>query len=250
MGSQNDEQDDDLIFFEPSLFLPKAEDYVLESFEFGGIKQQLYVSPANSTDYDLTGTIVWPVAKFLCHYIVSSKEIIKDSHVLELGAGCALCGLVASQLLPTSCTLTDGEELVLKNIDRNISLSRETMQRGCLTSRLLRWGAETETLEIFKKSGACLPNLILGADVFHPSFGDPREVFNLVSELFAGNPGSSFIVGFVDRGNKTNVFEAAKECGYGWQNPTPESFLPENLTASEMSYRKLEIYDFSKKYEL
>jgi predicted nicotinamide N-methyase len=52
---------------------------------------------ASSTDFDLTGQIVWGAAKTLAALIVARNEEFRLKNVLELGAGAGLSGLVASQ---------------------------------------------------------------------------------------------------------------------------------------------------------
>jgi len=52
---------------------------------------------ASSTDYDLTGQIIWKAADILSKYIIDEmgESILKDKIVLELGSGPGLCALIS-----------------------------------------------------------------------------------------------------------------------------------------------------------
>ncbi len=76
-----------------------------------------------STDHDRTGLILWPIAEHLASFICEKgKEFFVGRQVLELGAGCGLLGLVASQF-SSKTILTDGNNTVLDILRRNAELS-------------------------------------------------------------------------------------------------------------------------------
>ncbi len=62
---------------------------------------------AASTDYDLTGQIIWRAAEQLAEFIIDHKEEFKDKTVIELGAGAGLTGLVCAQYAK-NVYITDG----------------------------------------------------------------------------------------------------------------------------------------------
>ena len=78
---------------------------------------------------------MWPSAVALSRWLVTNPHHIIGKDVLELGAGCGLVGLVVASMnasrsgndelsLPTSSvTMTDFNEMVVKNIDQNIRLN-------------------------------------------------------------------------------------------------------------------------------
>lgn len=72
------------------------EDYVERTFTVGtsAVEQTVLCSDAASTDYDLTGQIVWPVSIFLAHFIASNPHLYQHKTLVELGAGCGLPGTV------------------------------------------------------------------------------------------------------------------------------------------------------------
>lgn len=93
-------------------------DYKLLNFEFceGRQSLQLYALNTSSTDFDLTGQVVWQAARIFCEWLFSSAEtgqslpprvvgeqLFAGKRVLELGAGPGLGGFCvarwASQVL-------------------------------------------------------------------------------------------------------------------------------------------------------
>ena len=56
----------------------------------------MYALKTSSTDYDLTGQIIWKAADILSKYILDGfgERELKGKTVLELGSGPGLCALV------------------------------------------------------------------------------------------------------------------------------------------------------------
>ena len=89
LSDQNPEKD-----ILSSLFIDT--DYQEITFTYNDFTQTLYALKASSTDFDLTGQIIWKAADILSKYILDhlGSNLFKDKTILELGAGPALCGLV------------------------------------------------------------------------------------------------------------------------------------------------------------
>jgi predicted nicotinamide N-methyase len=76
---------------------------------------------------------MWPSAAALSQWIsINSTIIEKSSHILELGAGCGLVGIVAACIRKSNgpgrtdsdvVTLTDFNPIVLRNLERNVALN-------------------------------------------------------------------------------------------------------------------------------
>jgi predicted nicotinamide N-methyase len=78
---------------------------------------------------------MWPSAVALSRWLVSNPDEVRNKDVLELGAGCGLVGLVAARINSKessgdeiqqekgSFTLTDFNDVVVKNIQQNIALN-------------------------------------------------------------------------------------------------------------------------------
>ncbi|XP_071943808.1 protein-lysine N-methyltransferase EEF2KMT-like [Antedon mediterranea] len=71
-----------------------------------------------------TGLCTWQAAKYLTEWAIENKQILKDKHVLELGSGLGLTGLVISKFCcPATYTFTDGHENVLRTLRKNVTLN-------------------------------------------------------------------------------------------------------------------------------
>ena len=83
-------------------------DYKETVFQFGEKQIMLYALHAASTDYDLTGQIVWEAASIFSAWIYSGigESLFKNQRVLELGSGPGLGGFAVAEWAKT-VTLTD-----------------------------------------------------------------------------------------------------------------------------------------------
>mmetsp|Transcript_10974 Transcript_10974/g.33664 ORF Transcript_10974/g.33664 Transcript_10974/m.33664 type:complete len:250 (+) Transcript_10974:63-812(+) len=156
-------------------------------------------SPSACTDHDLTGQVVWPVARLLALYVYSERSFFHSKRVLELGAGVGLTGLVAARYAQKS-VLTDGSESVLKILHENVAQARRTLGRD-VEAAALNWEAplrEKQMPAIIEKLGG-MPDIILGADVVQwPEALEP--LMDTVSELLSrGNSSAYFACGLVAR---------------------------------------------------
>ena len=59
---------------------------------------------------DLTGNRIWPGASVLFRYLEKNSASVKGKTVLELGAGCGLCGLMSGAMQASRTIITDGNE--------------------------------------------------------------------------------------------------------------------------------------------
>ena len=77
------------------------------------------------------GYVMWPSAIVLSRWLLSNQQHILGKSVLEIGAGCGLVGIAAARLFAQSnneekkkcVTITDVNDLVIENIDKNILLN-------------------------------------------------------------------------------------------------------------------------------
>eukprot|EP00980_Cylindrotheca_fusiformis_P011706 scaffold2783_cov129-Cylindrotheca_fusiformis.AAC.7 len=76
--------------------------------------------------------VMWPSAVALSRWLLSNPDEVRRKYVLEIGAGCGLVGLVAAGICEHedelrqdrgTVYLTDFNDVVVKNIERNISLN-------------------------------------------------------------------------------------------------------------------------------
>jgi predicted nicotinamide N-methyase len=179
---------------------------------------------AASTDFDMTGQIVWSVSVLVSQYLcfVAREEVQGAEAILELGAGCGLCGLACSKLGSASVTLTDNEPEVLRVLERSAAYTPHT--RVCD----LDWGNEGSHGRLEESTGRATWPVIIGADVIYWSHAVPL-LFDTVAKLLA--PGGVFILGFTNRRNglKEAAEAAATSAGLVFDTVDPHSFLPDPI---------------------
>jgi len=166
---------------------------------------------AASTDFDLTGQIVWPVSRLVAQYLACGPGVaaaLRGARVLELGAGCGLCGVAAAALGAAEVVLTDNEPEVLVVLEKNAR--RTPAGGGALRVAEFNWGdgAAAAALGTFP--------VLLGADVIYWSHCVP-DLFASASALLA--PGGVFILGFTNRRNglREAAEAAARAAGLVWE---------------------------------
>lgn len=70
------------------------------------------------------GMRIWAAAAVLCREICTrERNLLANQHVLELGSGPGLCGIVAARMGAKSVTLTDFEDPVLNNLRACVDLN-------------------------------------------------------------------------------------------------------------------------------
>ena len=236
------------------LFKFAVDDYSTRTFTFGTLKQELLCLNRASTGLEDTGQIVWPVSVLTSWWLVSNQKLLKDKILVEVGSGCGLCGLVASQFCRASI-MTDNNEQILDVLSKNADNQASKEAGGDSHRRIyhseLTWGA-SESISALQGGlleklcpGSAMVDIVIGADVFHRSFGDPRFLFDTIKQLFAGSkvPQESqtglFVCGFTDRGRdwaewSKEVLEAATEYGFQRVEVDPSTFLPRGLLLEDI----------------
>lgn len=210
--------------FDASLFL--NEEYVTVSVPFGDVEEEqedreageeeeqqqqqgggakragrfsldLLVSEAASTDFDLTGQVLWPAAALLAGFLVAGEDGDGDGRggeggagagkrksrgrahaararsACELGAGLGLSGLAAVAFSGLRrLVLTEGSDVVLRVLERNAqkvakSFMGEEEEKRDVSVSLLEWGDEAAAAALVKERspGGRGFDLLLGADV-------------------------------------------------------------------------------------
>ena len=150
-------------------FAAASRRFVTRSYAFGeDVVQQLECSEAASTDFDQTGQIVWPSARLLSHFVARRlrSTALAGQHVLELGAGCGLAGLVAAHFAPASVTLTDNEPEVLAIL--RVNAARHAAPGVDCRCEDLDWGSAAAHARLAAASGGRARwRVILAADVVY-----------------------------------------------------------------------------------
>ncbi|KAG0617805.1 hypothetical protein M758_4G016200 [Ceratodon purpureus] len=193
--------DSDETYFDASFFVD--ETYVEKEYVVGPHTIKVLCLQCSSTDYDLTGQLVWPGAGILNDYLVNNSHILDGLSVIELGSGVGLNGLLCAQYC-RHVVMTDHNTTVLKVMKRNVELQDEALQPK-LECEELDWGNEAHLQHIKDKNPDGF-DLILGADIcYFQSAAKP--LFASVKALMELRPGGAckFILGYVSRFKSNDV---------------------------------------------
>jgi predicted nicotinamide N-methyase len=213
--------------------------YVTKEFNFdNNIKINLDILDSATTDFDLTGQVVWIAAKVLCQYIQKNAPLFKDKILLELGSGTGLPGLLMSHYAK-SITLTDFNKIVLELLEKNVEQNQSGNECLC---KQLAWGNE-EQMSQFKEHSF---DYIIGADiVFWSDSIEPLLV--TIDRLLKKDKNSMFVLSFQTRAKNTEafLFKKAEELGFVIEDVPLNSFvqpgevgIPENFNLG-LNYLKL-----------
>ncbi|KAK9273680.1 hypothetical protein L1049_018490 [Liquidambar formosana] len=141
--------------------------YQLTTFTFGSQVLQLLCLQSASTDFDLTGQLVWPGAMLLNDYLSKNAEMLQGCSVIELGSGVGVTGILCSRFC-SEVVLTDHNEEVLKARNMNVwtgsYLLIDTLNAG-LVSEKLEWGNSDQISQILQRHSGGF-DLVLGADIY------------------------------------------------------------------------------------
>ncbi|KAG0496334.1 hypothetical protein HPP92_000869 [Vanilla planifolia] len=107
-----DDGGEDFVCLDESFFVNR--DYELTSFTFGSNVIELLCLRSASTDFDLTGQLVWPGAVLLNNYLSENAKILEGLSVIELGSGVGITGILCSRFC-SEVLLTDHNDEVLEH---------------------------------------------------------------------------------------------------------------------------------------
>jgi hypothetical protein len=206
-----------------------------------------------STDFDLTGQIVWLVSVVTAHYVAAEgwRDVLAGRDVLELGAGTALVGLVASRWAASVC-LTDNEDEVLALMRRNL---RHVPPACAGRVAPLSWGDAGDHAALAAATGRTRFPVLLGADIVYWSSA-VTPLVQSVARLLARRdddespPGFEpvFILGYnnrVDSMHARLLAEAAaaglawRVVGWDWMD------APSRARYEERGLRSMTLYRFT-----
>ncbi|KAF8679133.1 hypothetical protein HU200_045897 [Digitaria exilis] len=160
---EENEEEDDIICLDPSFFVDRS--YEMTTFTFGSHELRLLCLRAASTDYDLTGQLVWPGAVLMNNYLSEHPETVNECSIIELGSGIGITGILCSRFCK-KVVLTDHNDEVLEIIKRNIELqSCPENAQAALTAEKLEWGNSDHISSIIEKHPGGF-DVVLGADIY------------------------------------------------------------------------------------
>lgn len=242
-----------------------AVEFAESEFSFEELSMRVVCSKAAVTDFDLTGQVVWPSARVLGYYMHSlgSQGKLKQCHVLELGCGVGLAGLVAMRFADW-VLMTDGVEEVVQLAERNIQLQqtlskasgdKETKQQQTHLAdshaTVLKWGAGEQSLQKLKEQYVKeLEHLdvIIAADVIQwPNAVKP--LIETVGQLFqwSKKPSLSFILAVCFRSQviRSLFLEQVEAAQLKMQEIPLSSFIPESTLHTLLKQAPSSLHLFS-----
>lgn len=207
-------EEDEIVCLDASFFM--NDDYQLTEFTFGSQNIQLFCLQSASTDFDLTGQLVWPGAMLLNDYLSKHVEIFQGCTAIELGSGVGITGILCRRFC-NKVVLTDHNEEVLKIIKKNIELhscpENISPTSNGLVAEKLEWGNTDQIHEILQKHPGGF-DFVLGADICFQQSNIPL-LFDTVRQLLQVNEGRKckFILAYVSRAKMMDsmiISEASK----------------------------------------
>ncbi|XP_010417827.1 PREDICTED: protein N-lysine methyltransferase METTL21A-like isoform X2 [Camelina sativa] len=195
-NKEEEEEEEEIVCLE-SFFI--NDDYQLTKFTFGSHVLELYCLQSASTDFDLTGQLVWPGAMLMNGYLSENAEILQGCSILELGSGVGITGVLCSKFC-RKVIFTDHNDEVLKILKKNIELhGHSSGPNPSAEAAKLEWGNSDHLGEILQKHKYGF-DLILGADICFQQSSVPL-LFDSVEQLLRirGHGNCKFILAYVSR---------------------------------------------------
>ncbi|CAN0905348.1 Protein N-lysine methyltransferase METTL21A [Linum grandiflorum] len=198
MKEGEEEEEEEIVCLDASFFI--NDDYQMTTFTFGSHSLQLLCLQCASTDFDLTGQLVWPGATLLNNYLSENAEMLRGCSVLELGSGIGVTGILCSRFCKR-VVLTDHNDEVIKILKKNVDIQSSSENPDCcaeLLAEKLDWGNSDQVNQILQRSNGGF-DLILGADICFQQSSIPL-LFDTVEQLLRFQRGKSrFILAYISR---------------------------------------------------
>ncbi|PIA60077.1 hypothetical protein AQUCO_00400749v1 [Aquilegia coerulea] len=194
-----EKEEDEIVCLDESFFI--NDNYELTTFTFGSQVLQLFCLQSASTDFDLTGQLVWPGAIIMNNYLSKNTDMLQGCSIIELGSGVGITGILCRRFC-RRILLTDHNDEVLKILNKNIELhatSESPTTCSGLAAEKLEWGNDDHLSRISEQYSGGF-DLVLGADIcFQQSSIAP--LFDTVEQLLRlkGVNCCKFILAYVSR---------------------------------------------------
>lgn len=187
-----------------------------------------------------------PASHLLCDFLIwlasCGNNNFSELHLVELGAGAGLCGVLASHFTP-NCLLTDRDTASLDLCRRNFDLNRDGMAKMLIQQptlpavKPLTWGNDKEIIEV----GRAAFEVVFGSDIVYPSTSDDsiEALFYTVDALLLDEnklgirqkdqklPIPCFVLSYISRDGKATtrrLFQRALHCKYDCESIDPSLF--------------------------
>ncbi|KAK3032370.1 hypothetical protein RJ639_037088 [Escallonia herrerae] len=160
--AREEAEEDDVVCLDESFFI--NDNYQLTTFTFGSQVLELLCLHSASTDFDLTGQLVWPGAMLLNDYLSKNPEMLRGCSVIEFGSGVGVTGILCSRFCHEIVLTDHNEEILQKNIELHESSENSKTCTG-LVAQKLEWGNFDQLQQILQGRVGGF-DLVLGADIY------------------------------------------------------------------------------------
>ncbi|XP_076814320.1 protein-lysine N-methyltransferase EEF2KMT-like [Clavelina lepadiformis] len=157
---------------------------------------EIYVTLKESTNMlsnGTTGLVTWTGSMVLSEWCLTNRKLFDNKHILELGSGCGLLGLVLSKSFEMkSFTFTDVHPDVLEQLRANVHLNG--LCQGKHSVKYFNWQERTPDEE--------KPDIILAADVVFDPLIVP-DLARTIANLLCNNTSAVAFIASTIRNEST-----------------------------------------------
>ena len=217
----------------------------------------VWCSPQASTDYYLTGQILWPVSILTSHYVahLAAQGKLSGKIIVELGAGGTCLPSLVAASAAKHVVATDGNgDVVLELLEKNVDFYNQHRDNSStsgsfhpLSARQLVWGDGAQLRTLLNEFQSF--DVVVAADVVQwPAVIEPL-LHSAKALLWTSTlPNPVFILGIVNRAGSTYdlFFRLAQELGFIFCAVAPEVYLKDGLVPEacrEFGGRVTEMYE-------
>ena len=182
------------------------------TYEYGDYSQTLQALQTASTDYDLTGQIVWQAADIFAKYMLTGtagSDLFAGKKVLEVGSGPGLGGFIASKWAQ-KVILTDYQDIVLDLMESNIRSYNHNAATCEMFAAKIDWNDMTkenhyQQIELVAEDGTVAGQLcdmqldvVIGTDVVYWR-QQIEPLIDTLEVLAKNNPGVKIYICYIER---------------------------------------------------
>jgi len=209
--------DDDEVEFEVEQFKIAGYEFGITTVAFMPITKLLKL---NQTATEISGQKVWCGSLGIAELMLAAQDRIMGKHVVELGAGTGILGMLCMRLGAARVCLTDHDE-------RSLEHMRADCPRNNVDAHVMRLDWFTPSLDGLDLTGDAGGLVVIAGDVVYKT-ALVEPFMRTVALLLASAPGSVFYLCHIPRGGPrvehALVEEGATAQGLAWEILSEESW--------------------------
>jgi len=205
---------------EVRLLFDEYEPKVTKHFDFANGAVAIDVVCAEQTQPGAlqSGIFLWPAASALSHYLCDELDL-DWNHVVELGAGCGLSGLVAARLLQQrnrngSVIFTDRDWTSLRMIRKSVVDSGGFGSAVAIKRKALLWTEQPPAPDVKFSKFDEATDLVIGSDLVYSTESGRALLFTVSRMMPTSNTWRFLLSSSFRDPETTRILDAAcAECG-------------------------------------